>query len=270
MEVTALWRYPVKSLAPLVEQSLTVGPGGPVGDRRWAVVDEEGARITGRTERSLLHVRAEVLPDGLRLISPDGPEIEVREPNDGPRVDVDFSRLPTAVYAGDEAAAFFSKVLGRPVRLVWQPDVSERTIKPDNGGLDGEVLSLADAGPLLLTSESSLARLQEWVGEEPTLAMGRFRPNVVVDGGEPFEEDGWGSVRIGDVDFRVQQTCDRCVFTTIDPVTLERGPEPIRTLSRHRKWDGKVWFGIWLVPAGTGSLAVRDQVHVVPGAPADR
>lgn len=139
----------------------------------------------------------------------------------------------------------------------------ERSVNPSNGGADGDVLSLADPGPLLLTSDRSLAQLQEWVGEEPHISMMRFRPNVVVDGGQAFEEDTWPGVRLGDLEFRVQQTCDRCVMTTIDPVTLAKGPEPLRTLARHRKWDGKTWFGVWLVPQSVGGIELGDEVRPV-------
>ena len=54
--------------------------------------------------------------------------------------------------------------------------------------------------------------------------------------------------------------CDRCVMTTIDPVTLAGGKEPIRTLARHRRWAGKTWFGIRLAPRSTGVISVGDQV----------
>jgi uncharacterized protein YcbX len=50
--------------------------------------------------------------------------------------------------------------------------------------------------------------------------------------------------------------CDRCVMTTIDPITLASGKEPIRTLARHRRWDGKTWFGTRLVPLGTATICV--------------
>ena len=58
---------------------------------------------------------------------------------------------------------------------------------------------------------------------------------------------------------------DRCVMTTVDPVSLTRGHEPIRTLARHRKWDGATWFAMQLVPdVGTvrGVVAVGDEVVV--------
>ena len=58
--------------------------------------------------------------------------------------------------------------------------------------------------------------------------------------------------------------CDRCVMTTIDRTTRESGKEPIRTLARHRKWDGATWFGIRLTPvlplAGGATIRVGDEV----------
>lgn len=88
--------------------------------------------------------------------------------------------------------------------------------------------------------------------------MERFRPNVVVDGDlEPFVEDTWAAVRIGMVDFRVSELCDRCAPVTIDPQAGVRGQEPLRTLAEHRRWDGRTWFGARLVPEGSGTVPDR-------------
>ena len=93
------------------------------------------------------------------------------------------------------------------------------------------------------------------------LPVERFRPNLVVDGDlEPFEEDRWPRVHVGAVVFRVAKPVDRCVLTTIDPATLERGHEPIRTLAKHRKWDGATWFAVQLVPESVGEVRVGDEV----------
>jgi uncharacterized protein YcbX len=263
VRITRLHRHPVKSLAGIPVDALDIEPWGAVGDRRWAVVDTAGDRVSAREESVMLRLTATPYDDGVR-IEANGDELAVPTPYDGPELPVGISRLPVATDAGDEAAAFLTAALGRAVRLVWQADPTKRTVNPDNGGRPGDELSLADAGPLLLASEASLAQLQEWVGPEPTLSMTRFRPNVVVDGSAPFAEETWPSVRLGEVAFRVQGPCDRCVMTTIDPVTLERGPEPIRTLARHRKRDGKTWFGVWLVPEATGTIRVGDPVSVSP------
>lgn len=85
----------------------------------------------------------------------------------------------------------------------------------------------------------------------------------MIDGvGTPFAEDEWKRVRIGAVDFRVSKLCDRCVLTTIDTSTYTKGKEPIRTLSRHRRWDGKVWFGVNLIPDVPGRIVQGDSVTI--------
>lgn len=262
MRVASLHRYAVKSLAGVDAAVLDIEPWGPRGDRRWAVIDPDGRKVTARELHAMLSLVAEALPDGgVRIAADSGGTLDVPAPRHGPAVAVDFSRLPTAVYAGDEAAGFLTAALGRPLRLVWQPDPRERVVSPSKGGRAGETLTLADAGPLLLTTRESLGRLQEWVGAEPVLAMGRFRPNVVVEGAAPFAEDGWSTVRLGDVDFRVLEPCDRCVLTMVDPDTLRTGPEPVRTLARHRRRGSKVYFGVRLVPLSTGRVAVGDAVY---------
>ena len=262
MQVTALYRYPVKSLGGTGETTLDVEPWGPAGDRRWAVVDEQGAKLTARTVSQLLRVRAQTVPgEGVRLTAPSGRSLLVREPHLGPLVPVPFRNLDRATDAGDVAGRFLSAVLGRPVRLVWQASPDARAVPERNGGLPGERVSLADAGPVLLTSERSLAQVQEWAEDDSALSMLRFRPNLVIDGDVPFAEEAWSSVTIGALSFRCQQACDRCVMTMIDPETLAQGKEPLRTLARHRKRDGKTWFGVRLVPLGRGAIAVGDPVH---------
>jgi uncharacterized protein YcbX len=85
--------------------------------------------------------------------------------------------------------------------------------------------------------------------------MRRFRPSVVVSGAPAWAEDGWRRLRIGAVTFRSVKGCDRCVLTTVDPDTAAKGHEPLFALARHRRWDGKVWFGVNLIP------------DLTPGAP---
>ena len=84
----------------------------------------------------------------------------------------------------------------------------------------------------------------------------------MVDGDEPFAEDRWRALTIGGVRFRVTKPVDRCVMTTIDARSLMTAKEPIRTLARHRKVDGKTLFAANLVPEGSGTIAVGDGVEV--------
>ncbi|NYF96991.1 MOSC domain-containing protein [Janibacter cremeus] len=288
MQVTQIRIYPVKSLGGVDVETARVEPWGLEGDRRWALVDEMGERVTAREVNALLGLRAQIIDDETIRIHAGRESILVDTPLGLPPVPVGIARQGFAPPADQDVSEWISDRVGRPMRLVWQEDPQVRRVSGAHGGQEGDTLSLADAGPLLLTSQASLARLEEWLvaeADEPdpqdldpedvsaavagsvmtaeggaSLSMARFRPNLVIDGQEPFAEDDWPTVRIGDVEFRTAETCDRCVMTTIDPDTLERGKEPMRTLARHRRWDGKTWFGTRLVPLTQGELSVGDDV----------
>lgn len=286
MQVTQLRIYPVKSLGGADVESASVEPWGLEGDRRWGLVDQAGEKVTARELHALLGLRAEAVDEETIRIHAGEDSILVDTPLGLPPIPVSHSRQGFAPPADEDVSEWISERVGRPLRLVWQEDPRVRRISGAHGGREGETLSLADAGPLLLTSEASLAQLEEWISAEAgdpdpegldpddisgatespsdgagsTLSMLRFRPNVVIDGGAPFEEDAWPTVRIGDVDFRTAEVCDRCVMTTVDPETLATGKEPIRTLARHRRWEGKTWFGTRLVPLGGGELRLGDEV----------
>ncbi|MCA9711564.1 MAG: MOSC domain-containing protein [Myxococcales bacterium] len=147
-----------------------------------------------------------------------------------------------------------------------RPDVPERfEVAGDTLDAWGLKAALeAETGrSLQVVEHGSLADLDARI-EGPPLSMARFRPNLVVSGSEPFAEDEWSSLRIGAIDFAGVKRCDRCVLTTVDPWTGETGPEPLRTLATYRRWHGKVWFGMNLVPRDEGVLQVGDAI--VPGA----
>ena len=267
MQVASLHVHPIKATAAVPVTTVAVDLSGLRDDRRWAVVDPAGHRLNATTHDRLLTVTAKPDAEGaLTLSHPSEPALVVPVPVDGAEIGVDVSRLPTMLDAGDAAAAWLGRVLGKSVRLAWQDDPARRPISPEHGGLGAEPLNLADTAPVLLTTTASLARLDAWIAEDlgpEPMAMGRFRPNVVVDGVDaPFVEDAWRTVRIGDVEHRFAELCDRCVVTTIDPATLTHGKEPIRTLARHRRWDGKTWFGVRLVPLAAGTISVGDPVTI--------
>lgn len=267
MRVDSVHLYPVKATGPVTVQVADVELAGLRHDRRWAVVDTDGVRLNATRHDRLLAVTATPDESGaLAITVRSRSPLAVPVPRGGARLPVNVSRVPSAVDAGAEAARWFSDYLGVPVRLVWQDDPAARGISAQHGGSGVEPLSLADAGPLLLTTTASLVQLNAWIAAEhepEDMVMTRFRPNLVVDGPlEPFAEDGWRDFRIGAVPFRFAEHCDRCVVTTIEPDNLQHSKEPIRTLARHRKWGGKTWFGIRIVPLGTGSVAVGDQIAV--------
>lgn len=271
MRVESLHIYPLKSARAMSLDEAEVQPWGLAGDRRWGVVDRDGNRVTSWDRPALQRITAVPAEGGLRLTAPGREPLEVRYPANGLHTAVGYSRLETARPAAGEASGWVSDVLGEQVVLVWLDDPRRRPVSAAHAGQDGDVLSLADAGPLLLTSLASLAQIQAWAAEiaaergEPaaqSLSMARFRPNVVIDGEAAFAEDGWSKVRIGSVELRFGELCDRCVITTIDPRDQSLGKEPMRTLARHRRWNGETWFGTRMIPLSTGLIRVGDFVEI--------
>jgi hypothetical protein len=271
VELTRIYRYPIKSCRRDELQQAEVEPWGLAGDRRWMVVDSDNAVVTAREYPQLLQVTPRIDGTGLRLSASGRPDLTVKIPDgsDLAPVQVWNSSLDAALPSAD-VHAWFTDVVGLPVRLVYLDDPRRRKPNPEFSRPDDRV-SFADGYPLLLATEESLTALNDWIAEGPRadegpLPMTRFRPNVVVRGAPAWAEDGWRRMRIGDVTFRVVKGCDRCVLTMIDPETLAKTKEPIATLARHRRWDGLTWFAMNVIPdapAPGAMLRVGDPVEVL-------
>jgi uncharacterized protein len=266
--VSALWRYPVKSFGGEALERADVEPWGIRGDRRWMLVDRAGQPVRAARHPRLVTIAASTGSGGLRLRAAGHPDLQVAAPVGGRVVGIGLRGIDRAVSAGDTADRWLRDVLDGDVRLVWLDDPTRREMTERHGGRPGDVLSFADAAPLLLASVPSLRQLDAWVsqggGDGAPLSMRRFRPNLVVDGEIPaFAEDEWQALEVGDVRFRFAEHCDRCVVTTLDPLTGRGGKEPLRTLAAHRRWDGNVWFGVRVVPLSVGTIAVGDPVRVL-------
>src|SRR2546423_12423977 len=91
--------------------------------------------------------------------------------------------------------------------------------------------------------------------------MTRSRPSVVVAGAPPWAEDGWRRIRIGPVPFRVAKPCGRCVVTTTDQITGERGRQPVKMLGKRRRIGKERVFGQNLIPDSAGVVRIVDPVE---------
>ena len=149
---------------------------------------------------------------------------------------------------GDQAAEWLRTALKQRCRLLrigasYSRQVRPEKIAPVHRSPQGADISFTDAFPTLLTAEESLAELN---GRLPhPIPMSRFRPNIVVRGGAPYEEDTWSAVRTETLVFGCASPNLRCIVTTTDQQTGARdGPEPLRTLATYRR-----------APDGSGVLA---------------
>lgn len=262
MHICNITLYPVKSLRGIDISEREVDAFGLRGDRRWMVVDPEGTFITQRQEPRMALLSTALDGDAV-IVSWGNGEACRLDPaatrDETLRVTVWSSRVPARTVP-PEIDTWFSGVLGRPVRIVHMGDDAKRRVNGRYGQPEDRV-SFADGYPVLLIGQSSLDDLNARL-DQP-VPMDRFRPNIVVADSDPFAEDTWKQVRLGDVPFDVVKPCSRCVITTVDQKTGESGKEPLQTLATYRKHRGKVLFGQNLIQRGRGTLRVGDPVEVV-------
>lgn len=268
--LSAVHIHPVKSLAAHPVGEAVVEPWGLDGDRRWMLVDAMGTVVTQRQLPRMTLISAAPLPGGgITLSAPGSAEltVEVPEPRETVGVMLHGTRVELVEAAGS-AHTWLGGYLDADVRLVHldAPD-RRRGINPAYAR-PGETVSLADGFPLLLTARASLDALNALVArgdhpDEGPVPMDRFRPNVVVDGTAAWAEDDWTRISIGDVPFRVAKPCGRCVITTTDQRTAQRGKEPLRTLARYRRFGRDLLFGQNLIPDAPGVIRVGEPVRVL-------
>jgi uncharacterized protein YcbX len=263
IRLTGLIVYPIKAARGIALDASEVDDFGLRYDRRWMVVNLSGEFLSQRTHPRL----ALIVPfiDGaiLRVTAPGMPSLELSlQPQDTVRSRVTVWRDTCgATWLGEPAGDWFSEFLGSPCSLVHMP---ERVVRPADPTYapPGTRVSFADGYPFLLASEASLADLNQRLPKP--LPMNRFRPNLVIAGAGPYAEDGWRDIQVGDLPMQVVKPCGRCVVTTTDQRTGDRGTEPLRTLATYRKRDGEVMFGQNLVHHRPGRLRVGDPIRL-PG-----
>lgn len=260
MILSALSIYPVKSCAGIDLTAAHADPRGLTGDRRWALVGPRGRLLT---QRDLPRMRViEPVWDGtLRALRAPGlPDLELPPEPLG-------ERIPATLWGGEiggvrvspAAPAWLEAFLGMPCDLIALPHDANRW---QEGKPFRAPLGYADGNPYHLVATASVATLGG-AARSPL----DFRPNLVIEGTIPFEEDGWRRVQIGAATFQAVESCARCGVVNVDP----RGAmtaEPLRTLSRQRRQGRHVLFGQHLILEGGGpALRVGDAVTVLESSP---
>lgn len=262
LRLSAIYRYPVKSLAGERLDQARLDAFGLKHDRRWMLVDREGRFLSQRVLPRMALISPRLRSGGLRLRAPGTPGLDVSRPApDGERIQVGvWNDVCAAQPAEATAHRWLSEFLGQECRLVFMPEDSVRPVDPDYA-LASDRVAFADGFPLLLISQASLDHLNERLSEP--VPMARFRPNLVVEGCAPHAEDDWRRLRIGELTLRVVKPCSRCKITTVDPYTAESGSEPLKTLAGYRRRDNQVYFGQNLLHDGPGELRLDMPVEVL-------
>ncbi len=262
LRISELYIYPIKSLAGISLKQARVERRGLQYDRRWMLVDPAGRFLTQREHPQMALLQVSVTEKGLlvyRKTDPDQQMLIPFEQTEGtPREVVIWEDTCQALPVSVMADRWFTQQLQMDCSLVYMPEDSLRKVDPRYAAHE-EIAAFSDAYPMLLIGQASLddlnSRLQQPVGWD------RFRPNIVFTGGRPYEEDDNFSFQINGISFRAVKPCARCVMTTVNQQTGEKGKEPLRTLAAYRTVEKKVLFGQNLLHDGPGHLQVGDVLN---------
>jgi uncharacterized protein YcbX len=236
LRVSSLHVHPVKSCGGISIPSARLTARGLEHDREWMVVLTDGLFVTQRELPRLALIKASMGPQALNLECRGFPSLAVplaRSDQPLRKVTV-WDYTGPALDEGDEAATWFSTVLGHSLRLVrWHPDQRRLSNLEWTGGREVEN-AFSDGYPILVLSEESLADLNRRIAGAP-LPLNRFRPNIVIAGDEPYIEDHVRELRGEEISLRLVKACTRCSIAATNQETAEVGPEPLRTLATYRR-----------------------------------
>ena len=273
VRIESLAFYPIKGCHRVECEGAELLSTGLRHDREWMIVELDGKFITQRTDAVLATLLPAIDAEGqaLKVTAPGRAVLRVPFAAQGNRCTVRvWKDVCEAVDEGDEAAEWFSALIGRPLRLVRFASDGVRHADPLFARDDYAPVKFSDAYPVLVTQIASLAALNAAIGApgtaptEAPLPMTRFRPNIVLAGLTPFDEDHIDRLRVRDVVLRLAKPSTRCIVTTTDQETGTRGVEPLPAL-RKLRWNRKlqgVTFGENATVLQPGALRVGDTVEV--------
>lgn len=263
--ISGLYIYPVKSLGGISLDTVELTDRGFRYDRRWLLVDENNQFLTQRKHTQMALLQAAIADDGIEVYKKNNPSERIKFPfvtenKPGENVTI-WDDVCEAVEVSKEVSQWFTDALAMNCKLMFMPDDSLRNIDPRYALDDNDITSFSDAYPVMLIAKESLDDLNERLDEK--LPMNRFRPNLVIEGLEPYEEDWIKHFSVNAIDFFGVKLCSRCVLTTVNQQTGIKGKEPLKTLATYRSLNNNIYFGQNIIYKGKGTIATGDKVIVI-------
>ncbi|SCV69443.1 BQ2448_2463 [Microbotryum intermedium] len=251
-----LWIFPIKSCKGTRLKESGYSETGLNYDRQWMIIEERSHHfLTARNIPRMVLIRPTINATTLQIDVPawgDNPSSSHWIPLDLPSSTTDDLLTDVQIWGSSntgysvgtsELNAALSGFMGKPVLLVRKGDEPRLTaggtivetlgeIKMDYEG--GSTIKWSDQFPILLVSESSRRDverhvLQEGYGNENTrwseegikeqpLEILRWRGNVIIDGADAWEEDGWNEIRFEGKErnetMYVATRCARCMVSS--------------------------------------------------------
>ena len=254
LELAALWSYPIKSVRAVGVPTARLGSEGLEGDRRLLVATAGNMAITQRQHPRLATVTAGIEGSLLTLQAPGQPPLNVTLPLEaGTPVTASLFASPVQLFdQGREAGRWLTALLDadRPSLLPLLGMNAYKLLAAP--ARTARAIGLSDLAPLLIMCEESVADLnaRRALRGQPPVSIDRFRPNIVLRGCAPLEEDTWCGLTIGAAAaVRISSPCPRCTVPDVDQLTGSvdsPAAGPMTTLRGYRARAGRgVLFGAY-------------------------
>jgi len=276
--LSAITLYPIKSCAGLSLEEATLTPLGlmtaHIYDREWMVVDQHGLALTQREHPRMALIKPAIKGSTLEVQAPGMLRLEIPlglpDPATAPTLQTQVWDDTVLAYDCDALTAeWFTQAIGVPCRLARFHANAERAVSTTwTKGVQATTM-FSDGYPMLVAGTGSLEDLNQKLvaaGRQP-IPMNRFRPNLVIDGIEAFEEDYAESFQIGDAVLKPVKPCPRCPMPSIDQATGEFGPDPLDIMQSYRakpELEGALCFGMnsILISGADQRVRVGQEIEV--------
>jgi uncharacterized protein YcbX len=249
--------YPIKSLRGLRTSELKIDASGALLDRKWMIVDEKNGFLSQRQMPEMALINVAYDEYGIELSKGEFGSADFGlEEHEGEEFQVKIWKADVPAYeVSSEVSEWLSGVLKKKVKLVRLSENAKRLWDADNAE---STLRFTDSRPLLVIGRASLEQLEKMAGI--TLAMSRFRPNIVLNHIPAHAEDTYASFVSGGLEFKALKPCTRCTITTVHPMTGVMGEEPLKTLATYRKGEKGIAFGYYYTATRPGTIKLGAPV----------
>ena len=263
MLVSNIFVYPVKSLKSTELASVIVKKRGFENDRRYMIIDDTNNFVTQRQYPELGEIEVFLKNKRINFIN------RITNSSISQKTELSDKKISVSIWNSICNASLLKSTLfddwisafcKAPLKLVYMADEDLRLVN-QKYGKPNDIVSFADGYPVLITNTASLDALNQKLIDP--VGMERFRPNLVINGKNAWEEDNWKNIKIGEVILRVVKPCARCIVITIDQKTGQQGKEPLFTLSKFRKENNKVLFGMNAIVEKGGRINRNDKVEII-------
>lgn len=255
MKIEQFHIYPIKSCQSVDLDKVSVTKMGFMLDRHFGIINAQNEIITAREVPELLTIKISISATELTINHHHKSlSFSLSETNETIEVTL-FKEKSLGKVINSEIDNWLTSIVGFDCKLIKIDKNNPRQTNQSN-------ITFSDVYPIHLISEESVKALNHKL--EHHVKPNRFRPNIIISGIQAFEEESWSILQIGDCQFEVVSKTERCSLITINPCDGTKDPkqEPLRTLAKEFKSNGKVNFGIYLVPIKTGIIQKSDIIEI--------